>query len=106
MDYNKVALMFKAFCDENRLKIIELLAEGEKCGCTILEELEIGQSTLSHHMKILVDSTIVESKKVGKWKHYSLSDSGSKAVKEILEGLLHKAEDYQVDNVCDEETVV
>ena len=53
MDERKTALIFKAFCDENRVRIIKLLRTGEKCGCHLLEEINVTQPTLSHHMKIL-----------------------------------------------------
>ena len=46
-DYSKDAKVFKAFCDVNRLQILELLRTGEKCACVILENLNISQSTLS-----------------------------------------------------------
>lgn len=71
--YKQNALMFKAFCDENRLLILDMLKDGEKCACVLLEKLNIAQSTLSHHMKILVDSSIVSARKNGKWTYYSLS---------------------------------
>ena len=74
--HEKDAKIFKAFCDPNRLMIIELLQDGDMCACKILEELDIVQSTLSHHMKILCESGLVESTKVGKWMHYSLSKQG------------------------------
>lgn len=76
--------VFKAFCDENRLKILEQLQDGEKCACRLLEELKISQSTLSHHMKILCDSEIVVGRPEGKWMHYSISEKGTKNVKELL----------------------
>lgn len=82
--YENQAMVFKAFCDENRLKIIEMLQSGEKCACKILENVEIGQSTLSHHMKILVDSGIVNARSVGKWTHYSLSEVGIQRAKVLL----------------------
>lgn len=82
--YKNNAKIFKAFCDENRLKIIDQLKEGEVCACVLLEKLSIGQSTLSHHMKILVESSIVNSRKDGKWTKYTLSDSGVKKAKELL----------------------
>ena len=63
----------KALSDPNRLKIIEMLTYGEKCGCRILEELEVTQPTLSHHMKILSDSGLVQSRREGKWQHYSIN---------------------------------
>ena len=74
--YEKDAKIFKALCDPNRLMIIEMLQGGEKCACKILEDLNIVQSTLSHHMKILCESGLVESTRVGKWMHYTLSKQG------------------------------
>lgn len=52
-NHSEDAKVFKAFCDVNRLRILEMLSTGEKCACKLLDELQIGQSTLSHHMKIL-----------------------------------------------------
>ena len=48
--YEDHAKVFKAFCDEKRLRILELLRGGEKCACKLLENLDIGQSALSYHM--------------------------------------------------------
>ena len=87
MDYQKNARVFKALCDENRWKILDLLKNGEQCGCVLLNKLDISQSTLSHHMKILCDSGIVEGKKAGKWTHYSISQQGVAAAQELLAGL-------------------
>lgn len=76
IDKKATATLFRAFCDENRLEIIELLTAGEHCACELLEKLQISQSTLSHHMKILVDSGVVKSFKTGKWTHYMLDPQG------------------------------
>lgn len=95
-DHTSDAQVFKAFCDINRLQILEMLRTGEKCACKLLEELQIGQSTLSHHMKILCDSGIVVGRKEGKWTHYSISESGSRYAVELLKILTSQ---YQgVDN--------
>jgi ArsR family transcriptional regulator len=83
-EYEKNAKVFKAFCDENRLMILELLQTGEKCACKLLEDLKIGQSTLSHHMKILCDSGVVTARKDGKWMHYTISPEGSSYAKDLL----------------------
>ena len=72
MTNEETARIFKAFCDGRRIEIIRLLSDGEKCACKLLEELEISQPTLSHHMKILCDSGIINSRKEGKWMQYSL----------------------------------
>ncbi|MEG0365517.1 MAG: metalloregulator ArsR/SmtB family transcription factor [Coprobacillus sp.] len=70
------AKVFKAFCDPNRLQILSILKSGEHCACKLLEILDVSQSTLSHHMKILTDAKIVLVRKDGKWSHYSLSIEG------------------------------
>ena len=56
----------------------------EKEKVKLLEELQISQSTLSHHMKILCESGIVTSYKDGKWTHYSLNPKGQEKAIEIL----------------------
>ncbi len=81
------AKVFKAFCDENRLEILELLQKGEQCACVLLDQLNIGQSTLSHHMKILVQSGIVSSRNEGKWTYYSISAEGVRYAKDLLNRL-------------------
>ncbi|WP_312642892.1 metalloregulator ArsR/SmtB family transcription factor [Hydrogenoanaerobacterium sp.] len=81
------AKVFKAFCDENRLMILELLQSGEKCACELLDGLHISQSTLSHHMKVLCDSGVVRGRKEGKWTYYSISIEGSTYAKQLLEKL-------------------
>ena len=76
--HSENAKVFKAFCDENRLAILEMLQSDEKCACVLLEKLNISQPTLSHHMKILFESGIVAARKDGKWTHYSISEAGRK----------------------------
>lgn len=83
--YSETVKVFKAFCDENRLKILEQLRTGEKCACKLLDDLHITQPTLSHHMKILCDADIVQGRKEGKWVHYSLNPAGAKRAKKLLE---------------------
>ncbi len=83
-DAKKTATIFKAFCDENRIRILGLLIDGEKCACRLLEAMEITQPTLSHHMKILTDSGIVKGRKEGKWMYYSLSEEGLEKAQEYL----------------------
>ena len=87
MDEKRIASIFKAFCDENRIRIIKLLRSGEKCACKLLEEINVTQPTLSHPMKILCDAEIVVGRKEGKWTHYSISEKGVEQAKECLRQL-------------------
>ncbi|TQQ84392.1 ArsR family transcriptional regulator [Peptacetobacter hominis] len=95
--YASDAKIFKAFCDEKRLRILELLRDGEKCACVLIEHMEIGQSSLSYHMKILCESGIVESRQVGKWTHYKINDEGRK---HALERLLRITETNTNPIIC------
>lgn len=83
--YNDTVKVFKAFCDENRLRILEMLRTGEKCACKLLDDLQITQSTLSHHMKILCDAGIVQGRKDGKWVYYSIDPKGADRARKLLE---------------------
>ena len=74
--YEKYAGLFRALGDANRLLILDMLCRGERCACKILEKFKISQPTLSHHMKILCDSGIVNKRKEGKWMHYSINAGG------------------------------
>ena len=56
-DFSKDAKIFKALCDTKRLTILDYLKSGEKCACVLIENMNIGQSALSYHMKILCDSS-------------------------------------------------
>lgn len=74
--YTQQVKIFKALCDPKRLAILEQLRSGEKCACVLQEPLDLTQSGLSYHMKILCDSGLVTSRQEGKWTHYRLNSSG------------------------------
>ena len=97
----RIAQIFKALGDENRVQIMKLLRSGEKCACKLLEELNISQPTLSHHMKILCDAGLVTGRKEGKWTHYSICCGGVCAVRRLLKELL-SAENIPADCECEE----
>ena len=82
-----VALICKALSDANRLEIVKMLSDGEKCGCQLLDKFEITQPTLSHHMKTLVECGLVNDRKAGKWHHYSLNCETLTDFKTFIEGL-------------------
>ena len=75
MDEEKISQISKALGDASRLKILKILGAEEKCTCIILEKLDITQPTLSHHMRILCECGLVESRKEGRWHYYRLNKS-------------------------------
>ena len=91
---NELQRVFRAFSDENRVRVLELLCGGEQCACILLEEMDISQPTLSRHMKILCKSGIVKSRRVGKWNYYSIDKEGCKYGIDLLNMLIdHKMDD-------------
>ena len=100
-DEQKMVCIFKALSDENRIRILRLLKGGEKCACKLLEELNISQPTLSHHMKILCDAGIVSGRREGKWTHYSICCEGVCRIRNLMKQLL-SAEHIPADCNCKE----
>ncbi|WP_017472954.1 ArsR/SmtB family transcription factor [Amphibacillus jilinensis] len=99
--YQTFAKLFKTLADPNRLKIIDILSCGEKCACDILEEFQFTQPTLSHHMKVLIDSGLVNSRKQGLWHFYRLNPERSHQVKQFLTELISETDAC----ICHEQAV-
>lgn len=93
MTLEEAAAVSKAMSDVNRIKIISMLTSGEKCGCSLLEELHVTQPTLSHHMKVLSDCGLVSSVKDGKWHYYSINCDRFCEYKEYIEMLACRKDD-------------
>ena len=87
MELHQVSLICKALSDPNRLRIVQLLTYGEQCACELLEQMQITQSTLSHHMKTLENSGLVSSVRKGKWSHYSLNTARWTAFRDYIESV-------------------
>lgn len=87
MTDKETAQICKALGDENRIKIIQMLTNGELCACKLLETLNITQPTLSHHMKILSDCELVSTRKDGKWSYYSINCKRFKDFKTYFENI-------------------
>ena len=73
MDIDRFVQISKALGDRNRLEIILLLTKSEQCACELLKRFSITQPTLSHHMRILSEASLVEVRKDGKWSYYSIN---------------------------------
>ena len=73
-DAKKRGRFFKALGDETRQRILSLLSVKELCVCELIMALNITQPTTSHHLKILEDANLVQSRKDGRWVFYSVGD--------------------------------
>lgn len=88
--------IFKALSDENRITIFKLLTQGELCVCDILENLDLTQPTVSHHLKVLYQAGLIHVEKRGKWKYYSINDEKVIKTKQFFEMILNKELDIEV----------
>jgi len=90
-DFIKV---MKALSDPSRVKIGKMLQHKTMCVCEIQEALQLAQSTVSKHLKILEDAGMLDFKKDGLWVNYYLTDgAGSPYVASLLGNLRHWLED-------------
>jgi DNA-binding transcriptional ArsR family regulator len=79
----------KALSDENRVRVLMMLSEGELCVCQIIEMLGLAPSTVSKHMHILRQAGLVKSSKQGRWMHYKLTGKNAPAyIKQALRWIL------------------
>jgi len=75
------ALRFRALGDETRLRILEILIAGECSVSELIAELAIGQSLMSHHLRILRESGLVVDHREGRWVYYAVSEPALADVK-------------------------
>jgi ArsR family transcriptional regulator, arsenate/arsenite/antimonite-responsive transcriptional repressor len=93
--------MTKALADENRLRMLMALREGEVCVCQIAEWTGLALSTVSKHLSVLCQAGLVNARTEGRWMYYSLPDKGAPTpareavawVRRSLEGHERIAED-------------
>mgnify|MGYP000004365710 CR=1 FL=1 len=83
-----LATVLKKISEPNRLKILCLLKDNEKCVCDIWQCLKLPQNLVSHHLKVLKDLNLISSKKVGLKVFYKLNQKVVKKYLKELEKLL------------------
>ena len=85
--YSDSIPLFKALADETRLQILDMLSSGEFCACKLLEHFAFKQPTLSYHMRILLESGLVQGVRDGSWMRYSLVPGKMAEVQDFLAAL-------------------
>lgn len=83
----EVAETFKILGDPTRVKLLQILLKRELCVCDLAAVLEMGQSAVSHQLRLLRSARLVKYRKEGKMAWYSLDDEHISAL--LLQGLHH-----------------
>lgn len=68
------ALRFRALGDETRLRILEQLVAGERSVSDLIVLVDVGQSLMSHHLRILREAGLVVDRRDGRWIHYAIAE--------------------------------
>lgn len=68
------ALRFRALGDETRLRILEHLVAGERSVSDLIVLVDVGQSLMSHHLRILREAGLVIDRREGRWIHYAIAE--------------------------------
>lgn len=92
--YKEFASIFKALSDETRLRVVDMLSCREMSAGDILSNFTLSQSTLSYHMKILIESGVVNARREGLWTKYSINDETFNRVMDFLPEL------YKLKDKC------
>lgn len=71
--YKEVAKLFKVLSVESRLELLNMLSNGETCGCKMIDKMTITQPTMSYHLKQLTDVGLLNSYKEGLWKKHTIN---------------------------------
>lgn len=79
---------FHALSDDTRLRIVDLLRDGERCVCELQDWLGMSQSALSFHLKTMKDAELLSNRRQGRWVYYRLNPAGLAALQETLSGLI------------------
>ena len=83
-DTTRAAEIFHALSDPIRIDVLELLRDGERCVCELMQELEMAQSRLSWHLKTLADAGIISGRREGRWNYYTLNPDALVEAHDIL----------------------
>lgn len=82
--FNESALLFKALSDPTRLAILDLLRDGEKCACFLIEHLKLAQPKVSYHTNILFKAGLIKRRQEGKWAFFSINEQGRHQAAQLI----------------------
>lgn len=106
-DFN-LELFFAALADRTRLRLLNLMHDGEVCVCFFAETLKTNNPKISRHLSYLKRAKLVAGRRDGKWMHYRINEPNNKKAKEVFARIMEMFKDdkeMQTDrknlaNVC------
>ena len=99
-DTGELLPVLQALADENRMRIVGALRDGERCVCVLQDLVGVSQSLLSHHLRVLRDAGVVTDRKEGRWVHYSLVPATLEGLEDFLRRLKEDTSTVAGASVC------
>ena len=96
----RTAQLFHALSDPARIQIVEILLDGEHCVCDLMAHLDVGQSRLSYHLKVLKDAGLVSDRREGRWSYYTLQRDAFVETESLLATLRPRAASARRSSCC------
>ena len=87
VDLGRLAVLSRALSDETRLAVLELLRFGERCVCDLQSDLDVAQSRLSFHLRVLRDAGLVVDRRDGRWSFYALAPEAIEELHDLVVAL-------------------
>ena len=84
---HRVDLLFRAFSDRTRLRILHMLRDGELCVCHIVDVLGVPQPKASRHLAYLRKAGLVKARREGQWSYYRLAPARTAFHQKLLDCL-------------------
>lgn len=100
--YLTESIVFKVLSEPIRLQILDVLSCGEFCACDLLKNLSISQPTLSHHMKALIESGLINAQKRATWMYYSINYESVQKLQQYIDALTMPKEECLCRISCPE----
>ena len=90
-DLDRAVGLFHALSDATRLAALDMLRDGEKCVCELQDQLDVAQSRLSFHLKVLKDAGLVDDRKEGRWSYYTIVPNALDEAHDLVINFLPKS---------------
>lgn len=85
---DQMVMLFNALADPTRLRLLNLMRDGEICVCYFVEILKEAQPKISRHLAYLRRAGIVHTRREGKWMHYGITRPAQTVMAQILDDVL------------------
>lgn len=97
---DRIAELFHALADPTRIEILDALRGGEQCVCELMTALDVAQSRLSFHLKVLKEAGLIQDRPEGRWMYYRLRTESLDEMKEFVASLKEGKGVRRAGNCC------